>query len=74
MKIKLTCLIIVILAISCARERYSPEIEDVLRQTGKNREELEKVLTYYSCRPADSLKLCAAEFLIINMPGKYSEY
>ncbi|MDR2040367.1 MAG: carbohydrate-binding protein [Bacteroidales bacterium] len=54
--------------------RYSPEIERVLRLADDNRKELEKVLEHYSKNPADSLKLRAAEFLIINMPGKYSEY
>ena len=53
---------------------YSPEINKVLFMAGKNRPELEKVLKHYSYPPADSLKLKAAEFLIINMPGKYSEY
>ena len=53
---------------------YSPEINRVLFMAGKNRGELEKVLKHYSQNPADSLKLKAAEFLIINMPGKYSEY
>jgi hypothetical protein len=47
-------------------------IEEVLQQAGGNRRELEKVLDHYSRHPADSLKLRAAEFLIINMPGKYS--
>ncbi|MDR3246671.1 MAG: discoidin domain-containing protein [Prevotellaceae bacterium] len=53
---------------------YSPEINSVLFMSGKNRPELEKVLKYYSQNPADSLKLRAAEFLIINMPDKYSKY
>jgi hypothetical protein len=46
----------------------------VLKQAGDNRKQLEKVLKHYSRNPADSLKLRAAEFLILNMPGKYSEY
>jgi hypothetical protein len=45
-----------------------------LKQAGDNRGELEKVLKHYSRNPADSLKLRAAEFLIVNMPGKYSAY
>ncbi|MDR1340222.1 MAG: transglutaminase-like domain-containing protein [Prevotellaceae bacterium] len=49
-------------------------MEAVLKQAGKNRRELEKVLKHYSREAADSLKLRAAEFLIVNMPGKYSEY
>jgi hypothetical protein len=54
--------------------RYSNGIRLVLQIAGKNRKELEKVLKYYGKNPADSLKLRAAEFLIVNMPGKYSEY
>ena len=57
---------------SCTR--YSTEIEDVLRQAGKNRKELEKTLKHYGKNPSDSLRLRAAEFLIVNMPGRYSEY
>ncbi|MDR2038949.1 MAG: discoidin domain-containing protein [Bacteroidales bacterium] len=53
---------------------YSPEITEILKLAGSNRSELEKVLKHYDQNPADSLKLRAAEFLIINMPGKYSEY
>jgi hypothetical protein len=51
---------------------YSPEINAVLFMAGDNRAELEKVLKHYSKNPADSLKLRAAEFLTVNMPGKYS--
>jgi hypothetical protein len=51
---------------------YSPEINSVLFMAGDNRTELEKVLKHYSRDTADSLKLRAAEFLIANMPGKYS--
>jgi hypothetical protein len=51
---------------------YSPEINAVLFQAGDNRSQLEKVLKHYSRNPSDSLKLRAAEFLIANMPGKYS--
>jgi hypothetical protein len=61
------------LCLSCAG-RYSQEVEEVLRMAGGNRSELEKVLKHYSRNHADSLKLRAAEFLIVNMPGKYSEY
>ena len=66
------CLFLMILISSCMS--YPEAIEDVLRQAGSNRKELEKVLKYYGKNPADSLKLRAAEFLIVNMPGKYSEY
>lgn len=39
-----------------------------------NCKQLEGVLEHYSKNPADSLKLKAAQFLIANMEGKYSEY
>ncbi|MDR3094339.1 MAG: LamG domain-containing protein [Bacteroidales bacterium] len=57
-----------------ANPPYSPEINAVLFMAGDNRNELEQVLKHYSQNPADSLKLRAAEFLIVNMPGKYSKY
>ncbi|MDR0605277.1 MAG: hypothetical protein LBG80_13325 [Bacteroidales bacterium] len=53
---------------------YSPEINAVLFQADNNRGQLEKVLKHYSRDPSDSLKLRATEFLIENMPCKYSEY
>jgi len=49
---------------------YSSEINTVLFMAGDNRSELEKVLKHYGRNPSDSLKLRAAEFLIVNMPGK----
>jgi hypothetical protein len=70
---KIIVLSICILCLSCS-EQYSPAVEAVLKQAGDNREELENVLKHYSKNPADSLKLRATEFLIVNMPGKYSEY
>ena len=69
---KIRYLFLIILVCSCTS--YPEPIEDVLRQAGRNRKELEKVLDYYGKNPADSLKRYAAEFLIVNMPGKYSEY
>ncbi|MDR0348097.1 MAG: transglutaminase-like domain-containing protein, partial [Tannerella sp.] len=51
---------------------YSPDINAVLLAAGNNRSQFEKVLEYYSRNPSDSLKLRAAEFLIVNMPGKYA--
>lgn len=59
--------------VSCV-SRYSSEVEQTLRFAGGNRSELTKVLRHYATNPADSLKLRAAEFLIANMPGKYSRY
>lgn len=44
-------------------------LEYALVAAGKNRPELEYVLSYYK---DDTLKLKAAEFLIENMPGHYS--
>ncbi|GHT24549.1 hypothetical protein FACS189430_09640 [Bacteroidia bacterium] len=67
-------IILVFICFLASCSHYSPEIEKVLKQAGDNRHELEQVLKHYSKNPADSLKLCAAEFLIVNMPGKYSEY
>ena len=64
----------VLILLVCSCTSYSDDMEAVLRQAGKNRMELEKVLKYYSNNPADSLKLKAAEFLILNIPGKYSVY
>jgi len=66
------CVSIAFFFYSCSH--HTPDIEAVLKQAGKNRKELEKVLQHYSRNPSDSLKLRAAEFLILNMPGKYSEY
>ncbi len=48
--------------------RPSP-LETSLEQAGKNRTELEEVLTHFSRLPEDSLKYKAARFLIENMPG-----
>ncbi len=48
-------------------------MEQALNLAGNNRSELEQVLKHYRKYPVDSLKLRAAEFLIANMPGKYSE-
>ena len=56
----------------CTHKKNSP-LEEVLKLAGSNRHELERVIKHYSKDPADSLKLKAAEFLILNMPGKYSE-
>jgi hypothetical protein len=44
-------------------------LEETLRLSGKNRSELERVLSHYK---NDALKLKAAQFLIENMSGHYS--
>ncbi|MDR1223854.1 MAG: hypothetical protein LBL07_13410, partial [Tannerella sp.] len=69
-----TCSFLLIICLLSCSTPYSNELEAVLDQAGKNRRELEKVLKHYGQNPADSLKLRAAEFLIVNMPGKHSEY
>lgn len=58
---------------SCLHKKNN-SLEEVLKLAGSNRHELERVIKHYSTSPDDSLKLKAAEFLILNMPGKYSEY
>jgi hypothetical protein len=55
---------------SCAN--YPSKYEKALELSGENRQELENVIKYFSSNPDDSLKLCAAYFLIENMPGHYT--
>ncbi len=62
-----------LLSSACSHKNDSP-LEEVLGLAGSNRHELERVIAHYKADPADSLKLKAAGFLILNMPGKYSEY
>ncbi len=52
-------------------QNYPAYVNNVLNKAGKNRAELEKVLTHYSASPKDSLKLKAAYFLIGNMGEQY---
>ena len=54
------------IAVSCARDKV---LNSVLEQAGKNKGELENVLVHYDSVPE---KRKAAEFLIKNMPGRYS--
>ncbi len=68
------CFLFVFFFFNACSGPFSPEIEEVLLLAGDNRGELERVLKHYARTPGDSLKLRAAEFLIVNMPGKYSEY
>lgn len=57
------------LIFSCTNSESAVSLlETALRQAGKNRSELEKVLLHYQVNPADSLKYRAACFLIENMP------
>lgn len=64
-------MIILLFLFSC-KEKQSDYLEEALNFAGKNRPELEKILSHYSSNPDDSLKLKAARFLIENMPGHYS--
>ena len=58
-----------IFSFGCSNKTNSP-LEEVLELAGSNRSELKQVITHYKANLADSLKLKAAEFLILNMPGK----
>lgn len=55
---------------SCSK--HTKRAEQVLKQAGENRSELETVLDYYNQKPSDSLKYKAACFLIENMAYHYS--
>ncbi len=55
---------------SCSLTRS--RLGEALQQSGKNREELERVLQYFSQKETDSLHLKSAQFLITHMPGHYS--
>lgn len=59
-------MMILAISVSCTRDKA---LNSVLDQAGKNRTELEKVLVHYDSIPE---KKKAAEFLIRNMPGRYS--
>lgn len=52
---------------------YPAGIKETLQIAGKNRNELEKVLSYYKNDPKDSLKYKAACFLIDNMKWHHSK-
>ena len=60
-----------VLLFSC-QSSEEKQLEKVLTLSGNNRLELEKVLEHYKENEADSLKLRAAKFLIMNMPGHQS--
>lgn len=58
------------LLLSCsAHKEKGISLEQALSMAGENRKELEKVLEYYK---DDSLKLKAAQYLIVNMPFHFS--
>ena len=58
-------ILIVLMSSGCSGD---VELEEALLQSGKNRVELEKVLSHYQ---NDKLKYEAARFLIVNMVGAY---
>lgn len=60
-----------VLLFSC-QSSEEKQLEKVLTLSGNNRSALEKVLEHYKENEADSLKLRAAKFLIMNMPGHQS--
>lgn len=66
---KLLVILFPAISLLAACTTNASRIKEVLLLAGENGKELQKVLAYYSKDPADSLKLRAAEFLIINMPG-----
>lgn len=69
MKLIIYLQVVFILIAACTKQHS--DIELALKLAGKNRAELEKVISHYKTNPSDSLKLKAAYFLIGNMPGKY---
>ncbi|QEK52462.1 transglutaminase domain-containing protein [Pedobacter aquae] len=70
--IYLCFLILPITLFSQTKNNYPKEVEEVLQKAKANRNELEKVILNYNKSKADSLKLKAAYFLIINMDIHYS--
>lgn len=71
--VRLFVFLIVTISLSCNSKFLDKksQLEIALSLADENREELEKVLNYYSLDPSDSLKYRAACFLIENMPGLY---
>ena len=71
--VRLFVFLIVTISLSCNNKFLDKksQLEIALSLADENREELEKVLNYYSLDPSDSLKYRAACFLIENMPGLY---
>lgn len=62
-------LINVLLSYSCVDKN---DLEPVLIKAGKNRTELENLLSYYGTDECDSLKLRAAQWLISNLEMNYA--
>ncbi|MEY8686239.1 hypothetical protein AB9N12_08860 [Bacteroides sp. AN502(2024)] len=66
---------ILLLVMTCCQnpkyEKYSSQIDNVLKQAKGNRPELEKALDYFISQK-DSLKIRSIFFLVGNMADKYS--
>lgn len=69
-------LLVLVLFLSCCQRQTNEiiQLEYALEFANGNRNELEKVLDYYSQNQEYSLKYKAACFLIRNMPNYYSIY
>lgn len=68
------CFIVIVLCLHACQHKGPPSLLDqALELAGENRNELEKVLSFYSRDAKDSLKYRAACFLIENM-GHYYYY
>lgn len=63
------CMILLLLFASCESKSGGKAVNQALELAGNNRIELEEVLKHYK---NDPLKLKAAEFLIMNMPGSFA--
>ena len=60
------------IAFLCSCNRSPKDARILLKASGENRPELEKVIQHYSQYSADSLKLKAAYFLLGNMDNKFT--
>jgi len=64
-------LLIIILCISCNKSNLPKNVSDALKESGINKEELQKVINHYNKSSNDTLKLKATYFLISNLKGRY---
>ena len=70
MKNIITIILSLLLTAGCTQD--SMYIHYALRAAGKNKSELKAVLRHYRTIDKDPEKLCAAKYLIANMPAHYS--
>ncbi len=66
-------LFLVLFLLSCNSGKLNKSVSEVLKKSGKNRNELEKVINHYKILN-DKEKLEATYFLIGNMKNKYGRY